>query len=65
MPFQRTGLRTIRDLADKLCLLVAAFTPIIKRAYPENEQLQIALAAALAACGVLVVAADEALPVGD
>lgn len=65
MPFSRTGLRTIRDLADKLCLLVAAFTPIIKRAYPDNEPLQTALAAALAACAALVVAADDALPVGD
>lgn len=65
MPFQRTGLRTIRDLADKMCLLVSAFTPIIKRAYPNNDTLQLALAAALAACAALVVAADEALPVGD
>jgi hypothetical protein len=62
---QRTGLRTIRDVAHKLCLLVAAFAPVIRKAYPENAALQLALDAAIAACGLLVVAADDALGVGD
>lgn len=65
MGFRRTGLRTIRDLAFKLCGLIAGFTPIIKRVYPNSTALHTALDTANAACAVLVSEADLALPVGD
>lgn len=65
MSVRRTGLTTIRNLADKLCRLVAAFTPIIKRVYPDADALHIALDTANAACAVLVSEADLILPVGD
>ena len=62
---RRTGLTTIKDLANKLCRLTASFTPIIKRAYPNNDALHLALDTANAACAVLVEEAIAALPVGD
>lgn len=65
MTFRRTGLRTIRELAFKLCKLVGAFTPIIKRAYPDATALHTALDVANAACAVLVSEADNVLEIGD
>lgn len=62
---RRTGLRTIRDLAFKLCRLITAFTPIISKVYPESGALLLALAAANAACEALVMEADNTLEVGD
>lgn len=62
---RRTGLRTIRDLAERMCKLITAFTPIIKRVYPSNTALHNALDAANAACAVLVSESDLTLPVGD
>lgn len=62
---QRTGLRTLRNLAQKLCLLVGAFAPIIRRAFPSSTALHVAMDTALAACAVLVTEADLVLPVGD
>lgn len=61
---RRTGLTTIRDLADKLCQLIGAFAPIIRRVYPDNEALHIALDTALAACATLSAEADKSLPEG-
>ncbi len=65
MGFRRTGLRTIRDLAQKMCNLVSAFSPIIRRAFPDSPALHLALDTALAACGTLVQEADLVLEVGD
>lgn len=65
MSVRRTGLTTIRNLALRLCSLVAAFTPIIKRIYPDATALHDALDVTNAACGVLVSEADLVLPVGD
>lgn len=62
---RRTGLRTIRELAYKMCRLVAVFTPIIKRVYPDSTALHTALDSANAACSLLVAEADAVLPVGD
>ena len=61
----RTGLPTIRDVANSLCRYVATFAPIITRTYPANTALQAALVAAQAACAVLVEEADAQLPIGD
>lgn len=65
MGFQRTGLRTLRDLAFRACQLVAFFTPAITRTYPDNVALQAALVATNAACALLVEEADKVLEVGD
>lgn len=65
MAFRRTGLRTIRDLANKLCLLVTTFAPIIRRVYPDATALHLALDTAITACQALVAEADEVLPIGD
>lgn len=62
---RRTGLTAIRDLAQSLCRLVAVFTPIIKRVYPDATALHTALEVANAACAVLVAEAEAVLPVGD
>lgn len=62
---RRTGLTTIRNLALQLCRLVAVFTPIIKRIYPDATALHTALEVANGACAVLVAEADLILPVGD
>lgn len=62
---KRTGLTTIRQVAFRMCQLVAFFTPIIEKTYPENTALKAALVAANAACAVLVDEADSQLPVGD
>lgn len=65
MAFQRTGLRTIRNFAQKVCKLIAIFTPIIMRAYPDETNLHDALTVLNAACAAFVVEADSVLPVGD
>lgn len=62
---RRTGLRTIRELAFRMCQLVGAFTPIIKRVYPDSIALHTALDTANAACSLLVAEADDVLPIGD
>lgn len=61
---KRTGLWTINEVAKRLCGLVTAFSPIIRKAYPENDNLQLALDGALAACALLVDEAEAQLPVG-
>ncbi len=65
MAFTRTGLRTVRNIAFALCKLVTISTPIIRKAYPSNAALLVALDAAVLACAALVAEADLALPVGD
>lgn len=62
---RRTGLTTIRNLAQQLCRIVAVSTPIIKKIYPSSTDLHTALDAANAACALLVTEADLVLPVGD
>jgi len=61
---KRTGLTSIRDLAQKLCRLVSVFTPIIRRVFPDSPELHIALDAANAACAALVAEADKTLDKG-
>jgi len=61
---RRTGLTSIRHLAQQLCRLVSAFDPIIRRVFPDSPELHTALTVALAACQVLVEEADNALGTG-
>jgi hypothetical protein len=50
---RRDGLYSLEKTATRLCGFIVTFAPIIERLYPENEALQTALAAALAACQAL------------
>ncbi len=62
---KRTGLTKLRGLALLLCRSVTAFTPIIKRTYPNNPTLHTALDTANTACALLVAEADAVLEFGD
>lgn len=55
----KIGFYSIRKHARLMCKFVFAFTPIIKRVYPEAAALHTALAAANAACEILVAEIDE------
>jgi hypothetical protein len=61
---RRTGLPSMRALAVILCRLVAQFTPVITKLYPDNALLLAALVAANAACGELVTQIDATLEPG-
>jgi len=61
----RTGLPTIRKIAQVLCRLIGTWGAVVKASTPGNTSLHTAIDAASAACAVLVVEADLALPVGD
>jgi hypothetical protein len=50
---RRDGLYSLHRAAKELCRLVVTFAPVIERLYPDNDELQTALAAALAACQAL------------
>lgn len=51
---RRIGFYTIRKLATQLCKYITRYTPIIAQLYDGSPALLAALAAANAACGVLV-----------
>jgi len=46
----RTGVPSLIKVARKLCDLILKFGPVITRLYPDNSALQVAMAAASAAC---------------
>lgn len=56
---RRQGFFSIRKTARLLCGFIFKFTPYIIRLYPEATALHAALAAANAACEVLVQEIDE------
>ena len=62
---KRTGVPTLLQVADKLCRLIARFSPIIQREYPASTAVHGALAAALIACSALAVALSEIREYGD
>ena len=51
---RRTGVPSMMQVAQTLCRLIVKFSPVIAVVYPGNAALQAALAAANAACAVLV-----------
>lgn len=53
VPVRRYGFYSMKRTAKELCRLVAAFTPVIQRYFPESTALLLALEAANLACGVL------------
>ena len=50
---RRTGVPSLISVAREMCRLILVFSPIIRRAYPSNTALHVALEAANAACDVL------------
>jgi len=61
---RRTGLATLRFFAYRMCNLITSWTPVIKRIYPDNTALFLALDAANVACEVLVTEIDDTIPQG-
>lgn len=61
---KRIGFYSLRKVARELCKHVYTFTPIIAASGYSNPALLAALAAANAACAVLVEAIDEVAPEG-
>lgn len=62
---KRIGIPAIIAVAKEACRLVTKFTPAITKAYPTNTTLLAALAAANAACAVLVTEAEAVRIYGD
>lgn len=62
---KRTGVPTLIHIADRLCSLIVAFSPIIQRTYPDNVALQTALSTAMAACSVLRSELEDVREYGD
>ncbi|HSJ39398.1 MAG TPA: hypothetical protein VK945_14420 [Planococcus sp. (in: firmicutes)] len=62
---QRTGIPSILKTAQILCRLLTDFTPIITLKYGNNPSLLAALAAANAACAVLVQETAAVREYGD
>lgn len=47
---QRDGSESIRQLAQRLCILVNTFEPTLRKNYPDNETLNTVLTWAKTAC---------------
>lgn len=64
---ERDGTASLRDLSQKVCMLVSTFGPLIERQWGSNPEMMIALAWARTAC-TIVPKFDEAfatIPSGD
>lgn len=62
---KRTGITTLRTIAKTMCKLVLSYGETIKKIYPENTALHIAIDTADAACHALFVQLDELIEYGD
>lgn len=62
---RRTGVTTLQNLAQKMCRLITAFSPVIMRVYPESTGVQTALGAARAACETLYEELETIREYGD
>lgn len=62
---QKTGVPTLLKAANRLCVYITQFTPIITRLYPNNAELLAALAAANTACAALSAALSAVREYGD
>lgn len=59
MSGRRIGFYSLRKVGRELCRLIYVFTPIIRKAYPDNAVLLAALETANVACDALVKEIDE------
>lgn len=62
---KRTGIPSLLQAAKVLCRLLADFTPIITKLYPNNAALLAALAAANTACAALAAQLELVRELGD
>lgn len=62
---RRTGAPTLQKVAIKMCGYVAKFTPTIAAAFPDNDVLLAALAAAGVACQALSEQLELVREIGD
>ena len=62
---RRTGIPTTIKLAHKLCRAVVLFDPLIRKVTNNDPTVLAALAAALAACQLLVTELEAYLEPGD
>ncbi|MGH9993577.1 MAG: hypothetical protein ACREAZ_13275 [Nitrososphaera sp.] len=61
----RTGLPTIKEFAAFLCTFLSVWIPIVKRTFPDDTELHLALETLrLAACTAVAVV-DARLDIGD
>ena len=62
---KRTGASTLNTLAKRMCLLTVRFAPLIRRAFPDNTALHLAIDAANAACAALSIELEKVIEYGD
>jgi len=62
---RRTYIPTIIAVTKRLCQVIVLATPIIKKTYPDNSALQLALDAANVACAALNEQAQIVREIGD
>jgi hypothetical protein len=62
---RRTGIPELNKVAKRLCKLITAFAPIIRRLYPDNDTLLAALETAQAACHLLEEETAAVIVYGD
>jgi hypothetical protein len=62
---RRTGVPSLMKVAERLCILIVKFTPVIQHLYPSNATLLAALATANAACSALHVELAAVRDYGD
>ena len=62
---RRTGVPTLMDIASRMCKLIVAFAPIIRRVYPDSTALHLALDSALVACQALHEELETVREYGD
>lgn len=62
---KRTYIPTIIAVTKRLCQVIVLATPIIKKAYPSNTTLHLALESANIACGALNEQASLVREIGD
>lgn len=62
---KRLGNVKLQTLAKVLCKSIVAFSPAIRKAYPENLALQLTLDTALIACGELEEELEAIRDYGD
>lgn len=53
MASRRNGVWTLEQISRKMCKYILQFTPLIRKAYPENTAILVALEAANVACMAL------------
>lgn len=61
----RTAVPLLLKLTQKICSLIADFTPAINKVFGDNETFMAALVVLNAACAAFTLEAVAAIPLGD